>query len=147
MAATYEQWGPAAASTLSYYPSQPGSSYAAAYHLPGTSEYGDQQQVPVYGDAMNETYVREILSADAFYFLHACFWLYMLWKFEQDCQMTVTDPSMSSSWPLLGPSQTTQTFGSAMDATKLEGARMLLSGMDYSQATRQDEDGDTWVLL
>lgn len=77
MAATYEQWGPAAAaaaaSTLSYYPSQPGSSYAAAYHLPGTSEYGDQQQVPVYGDAMNQTYVREILSADAFYCLHVCF--------------------------------------------------------------------------
>ena len=55
--------------------------------------------------------------------------------------MTVADPNMASSWSLLGPSQATQlTFGSSMDATKLEEARMLLSGMDYS---RQDEDGDT----
>lgn len=57
--------------------------------------------------------------------------------------MTVADPSMTSSWSLLGPSQTTQFFGSAMDVAKLEEARMLLSGMDYSRATRQDEDGDT----
>lgn len=58
--------------------------------------------------------------------------------------MTVADPSMaSSSWSLLNPSQTTLGFGSSMDATKLEEARMLLSTMDYSRATRQDEDGDT----
>lgn len=58
--------------------------------------------------------------------------------------MTAADPSMASSWSLLGPSQTTQlSFGSSMDATKLEEARMLLSGMDYSRATGQDEDGDT----
>lgn len=58
--------------------------------------------------------------------------------------MTVADPNMAPSWPLLGPSQTTQlSFGSSMDATKLEEARMLLNGMDYSRATRQDEDGDT----
>lgn len=34
-----------------------------------------------------------------------------------------------------------------MDMAKLEEARMLLRGMDYSRATGQDEDGDTWVLL
>lgn len=56
--------------------------------------------------------------------------------------MTVPDPSMTQSWPHVGLSQTTQVYGS-MDATKLEEARMLLSGMDYSRATRQDEDGDT----
>lgn len=44
----------------------------------------------------------------------------------------------------MSPSQTTQlNFGSSMDANKLEEARMLLSGMDYSRATGQDEDGDT----
>lgn len=58
--------------------------------------------------------------------------------------MPVADPSLASSWSLLGPSQAAQlSFGSSMDATKLEEARMLLSGMDYSRATRQDEDGDT----
>uniref|UniRef100_A0A3B4XRH8 Uncharacterized protein n=1 Tax=Seriola lalandi dorsalis TaxID=1841481 RepID=A0A3B4XRH8_SERLL len=58
--------------------------------------------------------------------------------------MTVADPSMASPWPLLGPSQATQlSFGSSMDANKLEEARMLLSGMDYTRATGQDEDGDT----
>uniref|UniRef100_A0A3Q4HS47 NF-kappa-B inhibitor delta-like n=1 Tax=Neolamprologus brichardi TaxID=32507 RepID=A0A3Q4HS47_NEOBR len=49
-----------------------------------------------------------------------------------------------SSWSLLDPSQTTQlTFSSTMDTTKLEEARMLLSRMDYSRTTCQDEDGDT----
>lgn len=57
--------------------------------------------------------------------------------------MTVEDPTMTSSWSLLAPSHTTPLFGSAMDAAKLEEARMLLSGMDYIRATRQDEDGDT----
>lgn len=58
--------------------------------------------------------------------------------------MTVADPNMAASWSLLGPSLPTQlTFGSTMDATKLEEARMLLQQMDYSRATRQDEDGDT----
>lgn len=58
--------------------------------------------------------------------------------------MTVVDPSMASSWSLLGPSLSSQlSFGSPMDATKLDEARMLLNGMDYSRATRQDEDGDT----
>ncbi|XP_038567674.1 NF-kappa-B inhibitor delta [Micropterus salmoides] len=115
MAVSYEQWSPAPESSLSYYPSHPGSSYAAAYNLPMTDEYGSQQQVPGFGDTM--TY---------------------------ECPMTVADPSMaSSSWSLLNPSQTTLGFGSSMDATKLEEARMLLSTMDYSRATRQDEDGDT----
>ncbi|XP_039662375.1 NF-kappa-B inhibitor delta isoform X2 [Perca fluviatilis] len=118
MAVSYEQWTPAPESTLNYYPSHPGTSYAAAYSLPMTSEYGTQQQVPGFGDTMPQTY---------------------------DCPMTqITDPSMASSWSLLGPSQTAQlSFGSSMDATKLEEARMLLSGMDYSRATGQDEDGDT----
>lgn len=56
--------------------------------------------------------------------------------------MTVLDPSMSQSWPHVGLGQTTQVYGS-MDPTKLEEARMLLSGMDYNRAIRQDEDGDT----
>lgn len=48
----------------------------------------------------------------------------------------------------MGPSQSGQVFfGSPMDMAKLEEARMLLSQIDYSRATEQDEDGDTWVLL
>ncbi|XP_056237112.1 NF-kappa-B inhibitor delta isoform X3 [Seriola aureovittata] len=117
MAVSYEQWTPAPEPTLSYYTGHPGSSYAA-YSLPVPSEYGTQQQVPVFGDALSQTY--------------------------QECPMTVADPSMASPWPLLGPSQATQlSFGSSMDANKLEEARMLLSGMDYTRATGQDEDGDT----
>lgn len=55
---------------------------------------------------------------------------------------------MSSPWSVMGPGQSDQVFfGSPMDMAKLEEARMLLSGMDYSRATGQDEDGDTWVLL
>lgn len=58
--------------------------------------------------------------------------------------MPVADQSMATSWSLLGPSQTTQlSFGSSLDANKLEEARMMLRGMDYSRATGQDEDGDT----
>ncbi|XP_070823100.1 NF-kappa-B inhibitor delta [Chaetodon trifascialis] len=118
MAVSYEQWTSAPESTLSYYPSHPGSSYAPAYNLPMTSEYSAQQQGHEFGDTMPQTY---------------------------ECSMTVADPSMAPSpWSLLGPSQTTQlSFGSSMDAAMLEEARMLLSGMDYSRATRQDEDGDT----
>ncbi|XP_035527613.1 NF-kappa-B inhibitor delta [Morone saxatilis] len=115
MAVSFEQWPPAPESTLNYYPSHSGSSYASAYSM--ASEYSTQQQVPGFGDTMSQPY---------------------------DCPMTVADPNMAPSWPLLGPSQTTQlSFGSSMDATKLEEARMLLNGMDYSRATRQDEDGDT----
>ncbi|XP_031709292.1 NF-kappa-B inhibitor delta [Anarrhichthys ocellatus] len=118
MAVSYEQWTPAAESAVGYYHSHPETSYAAAYSHPMTSEYGTQQQVPGYGDTMTQTY---------------------------ECPMSgVTDPGMSSSWSLLGSSQTAQlSFGSSMDATKLEQARMLLNGMDYSRATGQDEDGDT----
>ncbi|XP_071325866.1 NF-kappa-B inhibitor delta isoform X2 [Trachinotus anak] len=117
MAVSYEHWTSAPEPTLSYYTSHPGPSYPA-YSLPMTSDYGTQQQVPVFGDTISQTY--------------------------QECPMTVTDPSMASPWPLLGPSQTTQlSFGSSMDATKLEEARMLLNGMDYTRATGQDEDGDT----
>lgn len=58
--------------------------------------------------------------------------------------MTVANPNIVSSWSILGPDQTPQlSFGSSMDASKLEEARMLLRGMDYSRATGQDEDGDT----
>lgn len=58
--------------------------------------------------------------------------------------MTVADSSMGIPWTPLGPSHSTElSFVSSMDATKLEEARMLLSGMDYSRATGQDEDGDT----
>ncbi|XP_070768747.1 NF-kappa-B inhibitor delta [Enoplosus armatus] len=118
MAVSYEQWPPAPETTLSYYPSHPGSSYAAAYSLPMTSEYSTQQQVPVMFGDTSQTY--------------------------QECPMTAADPSMATSWSLLSPSQTVQLgFGLSMDATKLEEARMLLNGMDYSRATRQDEDGDT----
>ncbi|XP_070691914.1 NF-kappa-B inhibitor delta [Pempheris klunzingeri] len=116
MAVSYEQWTPAPESTLSYYLSHPGSSYGAAYSLPMASEYGTQQQGLGFVDTMSQTY---------------------------ECPMTVADPSMATSWSLLGPSQSPQlSFGSSMDATKLEEARLLLSGMDYSRATRQDEDGD-----
>uniref|UniRef100_A0A667XWM7 Uncharacterized protein n=1 Tax=Myripristis murdjan TaxID=586833 RepID=A0A667XWM7_9TELE len=56
----------------------------------------------------------------------------------------VASPVLTSSWPFLGPSQSAQlSFGSQLDAAKLEEARMLLSGMDYSRTTGQDEDGDT----
>lgn len=58
--------------------------------------------------------------------------------------MTVPDQSMATTWSLLVPSQTTQlSFASSLDTNKLEEARMMLSGMDYSRATGQDEDGDT----
>lgn len=64
----------------------------------------------------------------------------------QECQRA--EASLSSLWSLMDPSQSPQVFfGSPMDMAKLEEARMLLRGMDYSQAMGQDEDGDTWVLL
>ncbi|KAI3360940.1 hypothetical protein L3Q82_013141 [Scortum barcoo] len=119
MAVSYEQWSPAPESTLSYYPSHPGTSYSTAYGLPMTSEYGTQQQVPGFGDTMSQTF---------------------------ECPMVAPETGMASPWPLLGPSQSPQlSFGSTMDSTKLEGARMLLNGMDNTRATRQDEDGDTLV--
>lgn len=58
--------------------------------------------------------------------------------------MMVGDPGMTSPWPLLAaPGLSAQGFGSTIDGEKLEKARMMLSGMAYSKATRQDEDGDT----
>ncbi|XP_078027960.1 NF-kappa-B inhibitor delta isoform X1 [Epinephelus lanceolatus] len=117
MAVSFEQWPPAPESTLNYYPNHPGSSYAAAYSHPMTSEYATQQHDPGYGDTMSQTF---------------------------EGSMTVADPNMVSPWSFLGPSQAAQlSFGSSLDATKLEEARMLLNGMDYSRATGQDEDGDT----
>lgn len=55
----------------------------------------------------------------------------------------VGDPGVTSSWSLLAPSLSAQGFGSTIDGEKLEKARMMLSGMACSKATRQDEDGDT----
>ncbi|XP_054478293.1 NF-kappa-B inhibitor delta [Anoplopoma fimbria] len=119
MAVSYEQWTPAPESGAGYYPSHPETSYAAAYSLPMAPEYIIQQQVQGYAGTLSQTY--------------------------QECPMSaVSDPGMASPWSLLGPSQTAQlSFGSSMDSTKLEQARMLLSGMEYSRATGQDEDGDT----
>lgn len=79
------------------------------------------------------------------YTTFVCKFLFLLLIFlSQEFPMTVMDPTMASSWPLLDPSQTTQlSFGPSMDVTKLEEARMQLNGMDYSRATCQDEDGDT----
>ncbi|XP_061572589.1 NF-kappa-B inhibitor delta [Cololabis saira] len=115
MAMSYEQWPTVHESTLGYY--NPGPSYAAAYNLPVTPEYNTQQQVWIM----------------AIHYLNS----------YQECTMPVVDHSMAS-WSLLGPCQTTQlSFGPSMDASKLEEARMLLSGMDYSRAICQDEDGDT----
>ncbi|CAJ1061669.1 NF-kappa-B inhibitor delta isoform X5 [Xyrichtys novacula] len=116
MAVSFEQWTPAPESSLNYYSSLPGSNFAATYSHPIAPEYA-QQQLQGLGDTMPQSY---------------------------ECPLLVSDPSMSSPWPFLGSSQTTQmSFGSTMDVTKLEKARMLVSGMDYSRATRQDEDGDT----
>ncbi|XP_035496194.2 NF-kappa-B inhibitor delta isoform X1 [Scophthalmus maximus] len=117
MAVSCEQWTAAPEPTLGYYPSYPEPGYAAAYSLPVSSEYGTQQQLPVSGDTMSQTY---------------------------DCPMSAAGPGSASPWSLLGLNQTKQMcFGLSMDATKLEEARMQLSGMDYSRATGQDEDGDT----
>ncbi|XP_062254614.1 NF-kappa-B inhibitor delta [Platichthys flesus] len=115
MAVSFEPWTPAPDPTLGYYGSHPGPSFAPAFSLAMASEYGTQQQLPGFVDTMTQTY--------------------------QDCQMPVADPTLASSWSPLGLSQNTQmSFGSSMDAAKLEEARMLLSRMDY---TGQDEDGDT----
>lgn len=58
--------------------------------------------------------------------------------------MAVGDPSIASAWsPLCFGPNSHLSFGTSMDTTKLEEARMLLSRMDYSRATCQDEDGDT----
>ncbi|XP_069393499.1 NF-kappa-B inhibitor delta isoform X3 [Paralichthys olivaceus] len=114
MAVSFEPWTSAPEPTLGFYGNDPGPSYTPAFSLPMSSEYSTQQQLSGFADTM--TY--------------------------QDCQMPVAEPT--SSWSPLGLSQNTQmSFGSSMDATKLEEARMLLSGMDYSRTTGQDEDGDT----
>ncbi|XP_060906702.1 NF-kappa-B inhibitor delta [Labrus mixtus] len=114
MAVSFEQWTPTPESTLSYYSSLPGSNFTPAYSHPMTSEY--TQQVMEFGDTMPQTYE----------------------------PMPVTDPNLDSSWSLLVPSQNAQlSFRPPMDASKLQQARLLLNGMDYSRAIRQDEDGDT----
>ncbi|XP_047453595.1 NF-kappa-B inhibitor delta [Mugil cephalus] len=117
MAVSYEQWAPGPDSALSYYTSHPGPSFAAPYNLPMATEYStQQQQVPGFAETIPQTY---------------------------ECPMAVGDPAMAP-WSLLAPSQSAQlSFGPAMDATKLEEARMLLNRMDYTRAMCQDEDGDT----
>ncbi|XP_020493112.1 NF-kappa-B inhibitor delta [Labrus bergylta] len=114
MAVSFEQWTPTPESTLSYYSSLPGSNFTPAYSHPMTSEYS--QQVMEFGDTMPQTYE----------------------------PMPVTDPNLDPSWSVLVPSQNAQlSFRPPMDASKLQQARLLLNGMDYSRAIRQDEDGDT----
>ncbi|KAM9724186.1 NF-kappa-B inhibitor delta [Menidia menidia] len=116
MAVSYEPWAPAPESTLSYYASHPGPSYAP-YNLPITPDYSSPQQVSGFVDTMPQSY---------------------------ECPVAVADLGLASSWSLGGPSQNTQLmFGNSMDATKLDEARMLLNRMDYSRTTCQDEDGDT----
>ncbi|RVE62535.1 hypothetical protein OJAV_G00158010 [Oryzias javanicus] len=111
MAMSCEQWTPSPEPALSYYTSHPGPSYAPTFDLQMASAYSAQHQIPAFGDTMSQSY---------------------------DCSV---DPSGSSSWELLGSSQIARhVFVPSMDAGKLEEARMLLNGMDY---TCQDEDGDT----
>lgn len=67
--------------------------------------------------------------------------------FQQESSSMVTDPSLSSSWPVRAEMESSQSthlsFGSPVDRNKLDEARMLISGMDYGRTTEQDEDGDT----
>ncbi|XP_068179544.1 NF-kappa-B inhibitor delta isoform X2 [Antennarius striatus] len=117
MAMSYEQWTPVVEPSPSYYNTHPASSDAAGCSLPITSEYSALQHVQGFRDAIPQTH---------------------------DNPLAVTDLCMASSWSLLAPIQTAQQgFGSPMDVSKLEEARMLVRGMDQSRATRQDEDGDT----
>ncbi|XP_060937681.1 NF-kappa-B inhibitor delta [Limanda limanda] len=117
MAVSFEPWTQAPEPTLGYYGSHPGPSFAPAFSL-AMSEYSTQQHLPGFVDTMTPTY--------------------------QDCQMPVTDPTLASTWSPLGLSQNAQmSFGSSMDVAKLAEARIMLSGMDYSRTTGQDEDGDT----
>ncbi|XP_028281437.1 NF-kappa-B inhibitor delta [Parambassis ranga] len=119
MAVSFELWPPGLDSTPSYYNNQPGPSYPA-YSFPMSSDYSTQQQlhqVQIFGDTVSQSY---------------------------DSMMAVGDPSIASAWsPLCLGQNSHLSFGTSMDATKLEEARMLLSRMDYSRATCQDEDGDT----
>ncbi|KAK7886662.1 hypothetical protein WMY93_026283 [Mugilogobius chulae] len=59
----------------------------------------------------------------------------------------VTEPGLSSQWPIRAEMDSCQTsvlsFGSPLDANKLQEARIIINGMDYSRTTEQDEDGDT----
>ncbi|KAM9310481.1 NF-kappa-B inhibitor delta isoform 2-T2 [Pholidichthys leucotaenia] len=114
MAVSYQHWPPVPESTVSYYNSHPGPSYAPPFSLPMTAEYSPQQQAQGFGE-MSQSH---------------------------ECPMAAVDSGMASSWSL--PIQSTQlSFGPSMDAVKLDEARMLLSRMDYSRTTCQDEDGDT----
>ncbi|MED6280297.1 hypothetical protein CHARACLAT_009266 [Characodon lateralis] len=114
MAVSYQPWASALESTQSYYSSAPGPSYDSDY-LTMQTEYSTQQHVSVFADSISPPY---------------------------DCSVAVAEPNMASSWPHIG--QTTQhIYGSSMDSLKLDEARLLLSGMDYSRTTCQDEDGDT----
>uniref|UniRef100_A0A672F7P5 Uncharacterized protein n=2 Tax=Salarias fasciatus TaxID=181472 RepID=A0A672F7P5_SALFA len=119
MAVSYEPWNAPQDSTLGYYPGLPGPSYPQPYSLPMASEYSAQQQVPGFGDAVSQAHVSY-------------------------CPGPAVDLSVTPPWTLVDPAQTAQVgYCPSMDAGKLEEARMLLNGMDYSRTTCQDEDGDT----
>ena len=66
---------------------------------------------------------------------------------QQESLGTGSDPSLTTPWPLqvgIGTSQSGHlTFGTPLDTHKLQEARMLINGMDFSRVTEQDEDGDT----
>ncbi|XP_012718028.2 NF-kappa-B inhibitor delta isoform X1 [Fundulus heteroclitus] len=116
MPVSFQPWASGLESTHSYYSNAPGPSYDSPY-LPVQQEYSTQQQVSIFESSISPSY---------------------------DCSVAVTEQSMASSWPHLGPSQNTQhIYCSPMDSLKLDEARSLLRRMDYSRATCQDEDGDT----
>ncbi|XP_008430657.1 NF-kappa-B inhibitor delta [Poecilia reticulata] len=116
MAVSYHPWAQPHESTHSYFSSDPGPSYESSY-LQMQPEYNTQQPVSIFGDSISGPY---------------------------DCSMVVPEPNVAPSWSHLGLSDNTQhIYSSSMDSLKLDEARMLLSGMDYSRATCQDEDGDT----
>lgn len=120
MAVSYEIWPSTEESTFSYCSGQPGPSYAAAFNLPMTSEYGTLPHLQGFADSQSQAY---------------------------ESSSMVTDPSLSSSWPVRAEMESSQSthlsFGSPVDRNKLDEARMLISGMDYGRTTEQDEDGDT----
>ncbi|XP_054638357.1 NF-kappa-B inhibitor delta [Dunckerocampus dactyliophorus] len=116
----YEQWALMQEPTLSYDPNQPGPSFPVGYNIPQHSDFSSQpqqQQPQGFGGNASQTY---------------------------ECLMTGAGQSETSSWSRVQPSQAPpSTLGSWLDGSTLEKARRLLSDMDYSRVTGQDEDGDT----
>lgn len=58
MAVSYEIWPSTEESTFSYCSGQPGPSYAAAFNLPMTSEYGTLPHLQGFADSQSQAYVR-----------------------------------------------------------------------------------------